>query len=70
MYSNVLIISANVVNNHQELLYQPREAIWIIHYLVNLTVDSLSFTTSTAAAVLPRVQFSAMVEYFNRFFPG
>ena len=51
--SNVLIISANVVNNHQESLYQPREAIWITHYAVYLIVDSLPFTTSTATAFLP-----------------
>jgi len=54
MYSNVLIISANVVNNHQESLYQPRESIWITHYAANLIVYSLPFTTaSTATAVLP-----------------
>jgi len=53
-WPNVLIISANVVNNHQESLYQPRESIWVTYYAVNLTVGSLPFTAaSTATAVLP-----------------
>ena len=51
----VLIISANVVNNHQESLYQSRESIWITHHAVNLIVNALPFTAaSTATAVLPR----------------
>jgi len=51
----MLIISVNVVNNHQESLYQPGESIWITHYTVNLIVESLSFTAaSTATPVLPR----------------
>ena len=49
------MIAENVVNNHQESLYQPRESTWITHYTVNLIVESLSFTAaSTATAVLPR----------------
>jgi len=61
-----LIIAANIVNNHQESLYQPRESIWITHYTLNLTVGSLTFTAaSTATAVLPhgtKIRFDWLTE--------
>jgi len=45
----VLIISTNVVNSHQEPLYQPSES-HVAHI-----IDSLPFTAaSTATAALPR----------------